>query len=155
MRLIDDRGRKSPNNLKKNSVSGIKSKLYILFKVSGRNNGMTITETILGNSKFEIFDNRIDFERGLNNAKFNMYWIAVQRGFNSDVRIINIVGYGFSVSDNVTVKRVKRRGKYYNYTYVKGVRGVQKVEKWSSKSTNIDEEINDIVDDDFTRASNL
>ena len=152
--LKDDKNRTSPK-LRKNPINNIKSKLYVLFLVQGKFGNIKKNEKILGNSKFEIFNNTIDFQRGFNQALFNMYYLAVNRGLGSDVKVLKVLNVGFSQADGVTTKRVKRRGKYYNYTYIKGVKGVVSVSRWSSKSnTIIDEEIKNITTnevDDFIR----
>lgn len=145
--LKDDKNRISPK-LRKNPIPDIKSKLYILFKIEITIGGVKNYFKILGNSKFEIYNNDVDYERGFNQALFHMYYLADRRGFGYDVKVFKVINYGYAQAKGVKTKRVKRRGKYYNYTYIKGVKGVVSVSKWSNKkNTIIDEEIKKIEND--------
>ena len=156
--LRDDKNRTSPK-LRKVAIPNIKSKLYILFKIESRINGEKINEKILGNSKFEIYNNDVDYERGFNQALFHMYYLADKRGYGYDARVLKVINYGFSQADGVKTKRVKRRGKYFNYTYIKGVKGVVSVSRWTNKPNDIiEQEIKNIesssVDEEIQKELN-
>lgn len=136
-------GRVSPP-LRNNVNCLIKCKLYVLFRVEGKRDGKTQQSDILSNSDFMILKDNVDYREAFNRALFNAYWIAVKRGYASDVRIIKFKGKGFAFADGVKVKRVKRRGRYYNYFYVRG--RLTTTERWTSRENEtLRTEIEDIT----------
>jgi len=101
---------------------------------------------VIGKSQFEVIDSEIARKRVISQAIFNAFYVGINRyRFPSGSYIINPEVVGYETPKDVTVKRVKVRGKYRTYVFVKGRRGVVKNIKWSGKTKNDSEEVLDEI----------
>ena len=86
----------------------------------------------LSDAKASILKNKIDVKRAVFNAVTKgIKLCTVENGFTSSTKLLKILNWGVKYgNDSVTVKRFARKGKYYTGVWVKGVRGMQSMEKY-------------------------
>ena len=130
--------KRTVRNLRKQFLK-VKGKLWIK-AVYIDTRGRQITK--LSDAKAEILKKSIDIKRAVFNALTKgIKLCVVENGASSNLKVLKILDWGMQYGSNknnlVTVKRFNRNGKYYTGVWVKGVRGIQSVEKYKKTKKDI------------------
>jgi hypothetical protein len=129
-------------NLRKQFLK-IKGKLWIL----GLYKDKKVVIKKLSDAGSEILDNQINQKRAVYNAITKGFKLCVvENHVSSDVKLIKILDWGVQYGNqDVTTKRIRRKGKYYIATWVKGRKGIVSFQRARySKAIKIENTANDL-----------
>jgi len=95
--------------------------------------------TKLSDSKAFILKTKIDIKRAVfNSITKGIKLCVVENGFSSSTKLLKIINWGVKYgNEQVTIKRFNRNGKYYTGVWVKGSRGIQSMEKYTTNKKDI------------------
>lgn len=136
----------------KKQILKVKGKLWILglYVTPGRNKKKILK---LSDAGSDILNRNIRFKNAVfNSITKGIKLCVVENGANSSTKLLKVLDWGIQYGSRgnnkfnpVTVKRFKRGNKYYSGVWVKGVRGIQSVEKYNYTNQNKVERIIDNI----------
>jgi len=136
----------------KKQILKVKGKLWILgvYITPGRKKKKILK---LSDAGSDILNKNINLKRAIFNAVTKgIKLCVVENNANSSTKLLKVIDWGIQYGSRgnnkfnpVTVRRFKRSGKYYTGVWVKGVRGMQSMEKYNyTKQDKISKTIKDI-----------